>query len=243
MAKNIEEYYKYNTKKTRGIVPDISFKKQFYEYCHLLGYVILSFTVLDYLVILTSLDLSDSTWKLDTIGKIIEQSYISLLGFILIFFRSPEYFIKQNQLRIISRLSKVALYLGIIYFLFVPLVIINSTEIININKTKINIYLDSLDKNSIDNSSIKNNLNLNLDKFPSNKKQEQLNIEIDLTEELTKEKVKEKLVKNKNFILKMTLKWLIGTVIAGASFIQIWRYTKWARTAISNIDKHDRDYT
>lgn len=241
MTKSIKEYYKYDTK-NRGVYPDISFKKQLYKYCHLLGYVILSFTALDYLVILTSLDLSDSIWKLDTIGKIIEKSYISLLGFILIFLRSPEYFIKQSQLTIISILSKLALFLGIIYFSFAPLIIISSTETLNINKAKINIYLDSLDKSSVDNLSLKNSQNLDLDKFHSNKKQEQLNIKIDLTKELTKEKLKEELVKNKNFIVKMTFKWLIGTIIVGASFVQIWKYTEWARIAISKIDKHNRDY-
>ena len=241
MTKNIKEYYKYDTK-NRGIIPDILFKKQFYKYCHLLGYVILSFTALDYIIILTDLDLSDSIWKLDTLGKIIEKSYISLLGFILIFFRSPEYFIKQSQLRIISRLSKLAFLLGIIYFSFIPLIISNSIEIININKTKINIYLDSLNKNSVDNLSLKNNQNLNFDKFYSNQKQEQLNIEIDFSKELSKEKLKEELLKNKNFILKMNFKWLIGTIIAGASFVQIWKYTEWARIAINKIDKHDRDY-
>lgn len=242
MLKNILKPLPFKDKK--GIVITELIEHQSYKFFPLIGYALLIFIFVDYIFMLIPPQFFNPNWELRIMGKIIETVYVTLLGFLLVFFRPQKQFIKQTELRILSWLSRLALLLGIICFIFAPLLISNSLRINNTNQGEMNLHLenqrqqvqqftlqlDNLSEGQIQSLWAKNHQNSAPNKNISLERQkEQLISKINSVEQTRKQQFQQKLKSTKRSLFKMTLKWIIGTIVAGACFISIWKYTEWAR--------------
>jgi Na+-driven multidrug efflux pump len=73
--------------------------------------------------------LFNPAWELNIIGHLIESVWASILGFLLILFRMPEQKIYTREFKRLSLVSKLALFVAIIYFLLIPLIISDTARI------------------------------------------------------------------------------------------------------------------
>ena len=211
---------------------------------NLLGYVLLTFMAIDYVALLFPPQLLNPTWELNTIGKIIETVFVTLLGFMLIFFRPEKQAIQQGELRILTWLSWLSLILGIICFLFAPLMINNALRINNTNRTNLSVQLtnqrdrveqvelqlDGLNDTQLENLWRRNNR----DSAPNSgtsttEKKAQLSAQLTSSEQANRQQLQQRLRNRQRSLLKMTFKWVLGTIVAGVTFVSLWKYTDWAR--------------
>lgn len=233
-----------NRKKKIRILTNEITERQSYKCIHLLGYAILFFMMIDYAIILIPPHFLNPDWEFNTIGKIIDTVYVTLLGYMLVFFRPQQQSVKHSELRILYWLSWLALLLGIVCFLFVPLIIGNSWRINIANQTKINIQLanqnqqaeqlilklDNLSNRQIQNIWVRNqqasafNVNVSF-----REKKQQIVHKINSAEQRKIKQLQQNSKNNQHFLLKVTFKWLLGTIVAGVSFVSIWQYSEWAR--------------
>lgn len=242
MLKSIKKPPYHN--QAKSIITNESIQKDSYKFVNLLGYAILVFMVIDYVYLLISPQFFNPNWELTTMGKIIETVYVTLLGFMLVFFRPQKQRIKQGELRILSWLSRLALFLGILCFLFAPLLISNSLRINNANQAKINLQLENqnqqlqqftLQLDNVNEEQIRNiwarnqqNSSPNTNLSAEEQKQQILS-KVNSVKQKSTIQLQKKLNSNKHFLFKMTLKWVFGTIIAGTSFLAIWKCTQWSR--------------
>ena len=219
-------------------------QNQAFKFIHLFGYVIIAFMAIDYAALLFPPQFLNPNWELNTVGRIIESIYVTLLGFMLIFFRPEKQSIKQSELRILSLLSWSALLLGIVCFLFAPLLISNSLRINSTNTTNINfqltnqrqqveqieLQLDKLNETQLQNLWLKNQSNSVSNKNVSiAEKKQQLTNQLSSTEQANRQKLQQGLKNKQRSLFKMTFKWVLGAIISGVTFISLWKYTEWVR--------------
>ena len=219
-------------------------QNQAFKFVHLLGYVILVFMAIDYASLLFPPQFFNPNWELNTIGRIIESIFVTLLGFMLVFLRPEKQSIKRSELRILSLLSWLAFLLGIVCFLFAPLLISNSLRINSTNQTNISVQLtnqrqqveqielqlDNLNEAQLQNLWQKNQpnsaANANLSAV---EKKQQLTNKLNSTEQATRQQLQQGLKKQQRSLFKMTFKWVLGAIISGVTFISLWKYTEWVR--------------
>lgn len=212
-----------------------------------LGYGLLLFTIFDWVDTLTPLQFMNPLWEFQTIGSFVEKVVVPLLGFVLIF-TGANAGRRGWELRLIPFLSWLTLILGILYCLMVPLGVINTVRINEINTTQ---FTSQLDKQMAQIQTVKSQLSTvnneaelqvliaTLQKggiaITPNPGQSLENIKKDLTlfvtgsEEKLKAQVKEARSNQQLGLLKRSIKWNVGALIAGVWFIGIWRMTDWAR--------------
>ena len=219
-------------------------QNQAFKFIHLFGYVILVFMVIDYAALLFPAQFLNPNWELNTIGKIIESIFVTLLGFMLVFFRPEKQSIKRSELRILSLLSWLALVLGIICFLFAPLLISNALRINSTNQTNISIQLttqrqqaeqiklqlDNLNETQLQNLWLRNQANsaANTNISAAEKKQ-QLTDKLNSIEQASRQQLQQRLKNQQRSLFKMTFKWVLGAIISGVTFVSLWKYTEWVR--------------
>lgn len=217
-----------------------------YKFVHLLGYVILAFMAIDYLVLFFPPQFLNPNWEFNTMGRIIESIYVTFLGFMLVFFRPEKQTIKQGELRTLSWLSWLALVFGIFSFLFAPLLISNSLRINNSNKTdlsvqltnqrqrveKIELRLDSLNESQLQNLWQRNQADSAVESnISANEQKQQFATQLNSQEQKNRQQLQERLKKGQYSLFKITFKWVLGAIISGITFISLWKYTDWVRGA------------
>lgn len=228
--------------KTKRIITDDITEKHSYKFANLLGYIILTLMVVDYGSLLIPPQFFNPTWEIETIGEIIETVFVTLLGFMLIFFRPQQQSIKHSELKILALLSWLALILGIICFLLTPLLISNCLRLNANNQAQINLQLANqnqqfeqatLDLNKLNNEQIQNLwVKANQNSAPTiavTQQKQQLVTQIQQRQQATKQQLQQSLKNNQLSLFKMTFKWMLGAIIAGVYFVYIWQYTKWVR--------------
>ena len=231
-------------KKDKRISTNEITQNQAFKFVHLLGYVILVMMAIDYAALLFPPQFFNPNWELNTIGRIIESIYVTLLGFMLVFLRPEKQSIKRSELRILSLFSWLALLLGIICCLFAPLLISNSLRINSNNQTNLNLQLtnqrqqieqvelqiDSLNEAQLQNLWQRNQSNsaANINISAAEKKQ-QLTNKLNSSEQANRQQLQQTLKNQQRSLFKMTFKWVLGAILAGITFISLWRYTEWTR--------------
>ncbi|MDJ0724335.1 MAG: HpsJ family protein [Prochloraceae cyanobacterium] len=217
---------------------------------NLVGYVFVILTLLDLGYLLIHPQFFNPQWEMRTIGKAIETVWAILLGFLLIFHLPETTSIKPQKFKQLSRLSWLAFAIGIIYLLMIPM-LGNNARIIAKNNRAQSIQL--IERKTLQFKQFEQKLsgtsNANLAQFLQFKESDKMTIKSPekLRKKLIKdvrgkrEKIenqlkKQLLIKQKNLI-KVTLKWTIGAIISGVSFIMMWKWTKWIRLAVVRGDR------
>ncbi len=212
-----------------------------------LGYALLLFTIFDWADTLTPLQFMNPLWEFQTIGAFVEKAVVPLLGFVLVF-TGANSGRRGWELRLITFLSWLTLLIGIFYCLMVPLGIINTVRINEINTTQFTSQLDKQmaqiqavkgQLSSVNNEADLRGIIATLQKggiaITPNPGESVETIKKDLTtfvtgsEDKLKAQVKEARSNQQLGLLKRSIKWNIGALIAGVWFIGIWRMTDWAR--------------
>jgi ribosomal protein S8 len=232
---------KKNYKKTKSILTDQLIENKSYNFVVLVGYVILGLVFCDYLNLLIPPQLFNPNWELETLGKIIETSWILLLGFMLVFFRTQERAIRQRELKLLSFFSWITLVVAICYFLAAPLLISDALRINQTNKAQLNTQLtnqnqqveqvftqiNQASKQDIDFFRASNQLPNSSSSIQDVKKQ-LVNV-IQQKQKTATEQLKRSFKNQQRQLFKITFKWVIGTIISGIAFVTVWQYTSWAR--------------
>ena len=236
-----------NSKPTQESTPfDGQLKANSGSLIHRVGYAILALACLDYLMLLIPPQFLQPIWEFETIGKFVELVWAPLLGYILIFYRQEQNLSNRRELRILSILSWLALGLGILYLIMIPLLVNNSIRIYQGYQAG---AINQLDLQSTQTEEVKQQLNqatpeqlesiisqdnqteTELDSSPGQIK-DKLITRLEKYEQANKDQIKTALQEKRNSLLKVSIKWTIGAIIAGVAFILVWQSTAWARDLV-----------
>ena len=243
MLKNIvpNKAKKNGYRKTRSILTDETIEHKSYRFVALVGYVILGLMFFDYVHLLVPPQLLNPNWELETIGRIIESIWILLLGLMLIFFRPKQKSIKKGELRLLSFLSWMSLFVAICCFLATPLLISNAIRINQTNKAQINAQLTT---QNIQVETLLTQVEkatdgqitafLRSNQLPDNpsstvEAKEQLSSVIQERQDISSDRLQQRLKNQQVKLFKSTFKWAIGALILGVAFVSVWKYTGWSR--------------
>ena len=211
-----------------------------------IGYGLLVLALFDVIEMFIPVRFMNPNWEFQTIGALVEKVAVPLIAFVLIFFAGLNE--RGNKEGIVLKiLSWLTLLLGIIYFLIVPLGVINTVRIYKQQQEQITVRLNQ-QKTVIE--QVKKNLDgpvteaqmqqflarLNGGRAPEIKSPEelqqakqQLSTFINKGESELETQVQAARSTQRVNLLKKSIKWNLGALIAGALFITIWRSTAWAR--------------
>ena len=224
--------------------------KQTFSLLRSLGYFSLALFLLDILTIIVPLKFTDSIWELNTYGQIVERVPLLLLSFPLIFF--GEYSARMQWEQITTKIiSWMALVIAILFFLGVPLGIVNTFRVQNIRQAEVitkaaqqsgsvQEIADHLNKATTDNE-IRNVLKA------MNPQQQALVAKIskpqevkkkllsEITNSLTQTQTQSETIKRQisTALWKDSVKWAIAASLSGLFLLYVWAQSKWARVGIN----------
>ena len=215
---------------------------------HSIGYGLLLFVFIDIIDLVVPFHFMDSVWELQTLGAVVERVPLPLIGLVLIFYKEADFRAKW-ELNILKLLSHASLLVGILFLLLIFLCVSNTFRINKLNDDRVNTQanqqLSQLQQteqqiNTATDTELINFINqLSSQNTAPNapKTQNPQELRSRLLGELGKSKnqVKvesETLRKTRRLaLIKSSIKWSLGCLIAGDLFIRVWQATRWARTA------------
>ncbi|MBW4662271.1 MAG: HpsJ family protein [Drouetiella hepatica Uher 2000/2452] len=226
---------------------------QFVKPLHWIGYGLLILSLISLVDALVPTDLMNPVWEFQTMGAIIEQSPLILVGLFMVFLVDPDRLMKWDEF-ILKGLSWLALGVGLMYLLMIPLCIVDAVRVHR--QANQQIFSQVSEKREAV-QQVKDKLN----QAKTVGELEQLLISLDgagVAPEITPtqpvEQVKQKLAQaiaqgeqNLNAqaqqaqqaqsldLLKKAVKWNLGALVSGLLFISIWRGTPWARQRRQNF--------
>ncbi|WP_204154279.1 HpsJ family protein [Leptolyngbya sp. CCY15150] len=204
------------------------------------GYGLLVLAFLSWVAFLTPLNLMNPTWEFQAIGGLVERVPVLLLAFLLIFFGEMS-FRKPWERPIIHTLSWLCLVLGLLFFLMMPLGIVNTFRINQQNAvtatTEYNRQLEEAAnlEAELDRASTADILaflesqgaEVNLDN-PDQVK-DLLRDEINAGRASLTEDYNELRANQRLSLFKNSVQWNLGALLSGVLLVYIWRSTAWAR--------------
>lgn len=212
----------------------------------LVGYTFLILFALDLAEIFIPPQFLNPEWEFQTLGNLVERVAIPFIALILIF-HGGNYLRKGWEFIVLTSLSWLSLFVGILFLLSVPLGIINTMRIDTLTNTKITegtnqrlevlqqvetrlkdvqnkqdmqVLISQLDSGNtpvIENEQQLTQVKTNLAEFITNSRN-QLNRQAEMARK-----------QNQKSLLKRSVKWNLGALISGILFIMTWQMTKWAR--------------
>lgn len=210
----------------------------------LLGVGLLVFTLVDYIYIFIPPQFTNPSWEFQTIGALVEHAVFPLLGLIFVFYRHEGYIGKLEK-NLLGFLSWVSLLVGLLYLLMLPLGVADTWRIYHANNAQI---ASQLSQQSQQLEQIKEQLNqattdeqlgqLAAALTPQSRSpqikntqefKDQLQTQISQSErsmQLEADKVRSA---QRQTLIKNSVKWNLGALIAATLFILIWHLTDWAR--------------
>ena len=211
----------------------------------LVGYILLVFSLIDYIAILIPPHLTDPTWELQTAGLFVDHIWAPLLGLVLIFFYTKKRWVSPREITILRCLSWLSFFLGLVYLLMLPLGINNSLTIYFNNSNqitnqaaqqthllqKLNQQLNAA-TTADQLKTIAKIINPQSDtqlKTPPQELKNQLSQRIQAAEKNVSNTAK--VVKQQQSIklMKDAVRVNLGELLAGVCLITIWNLTRWVR--------------
>ena len=209
------------------------------------GYGLLVFSLFDYLHIVIPPQFTNFVWEFQTIGALVEHVATALLGLAIIFYR-PQGYITELERKLLGCLSWVSLLLGIIYLLMLPLGITDTWRIYNANQAEASARVSQKTqplqqlKTKLDQAKTDEQLRQVFASLtPENripqidqpqKVKDELLAKISQSQKTVKDQADLVAANQRKTLLKNSLKWNLGALIAGSLFIVIWYLTGWARS-------------
>ncbi len=208
-----------------------------------LGYGLLVFALFNYIHILIPLGLTNPEWELLTIGALVEQAAIPLLGLSFIFYRRQGY-INTWERMLMRCLSWVALLLGLFYLLLIPLGVADTWRLYQAVDAQITAQsqpteqLQSL-KEQLHQAKTEQQLKQVLVsvtppaaraqiQYPQALK-DKLLVTIGQAQQNLQLQTQGIAANQKLVLLKNSLKWNLGALLSGCLLILFWQLTNWVR--------------
>ena len=210
----------------------------------LLGYGLLVLASIDYVYIVIPAHLTNPLWEFETIGALVEHAALPLLGLIFVFYRHKGYIVKREK-KLLWFLSWVSLLLGLLYLLMLPLGVADTWRIYHASNAQITAQLS---QQSQEFQQIKGKLNEatteeQLEQLVASLTPEGGSLQIkdpqafkdkflaQITESERKAQVQADTasITQSQELLKNSLKWNLGSLIAGVLFMWVWHLTSWTR--------------
>lgn len=211
---------------------------------NLVGYSLLIFSLFDYLHIIIPPQFTNFIWEFQTIGTLVEHVAVPLIGLAMVFYR-PEGFIGKWEKILLGLLSWVCLLLGVLYILMVPLGITDTWRIYNANQAEASARVSQKTQplQQLKTKLVQAKTNEQLQQVfasltPENripqidqpqKVKDELLAKISQSQKTVKDQADLAAANQRKTLLKNSLKWNLGALVAGVFLICIWRFTDWAR--------------
>ncbi len=204
-----------------------------------LGYGLLVLALFDVVEMLVPPNFMNPAWEFQTIGALVERVPVPLIGLAFVFYGEMNSR-KRWEFPVLKVLSWLALVMGVVYILSIPLGVINAARLQRQSSTQINILskqqinraeqvkkqIDLATPEQIDNLLKRQGRSLELE--PEKLKQRLLG-EVSQAKQKIKSQAKAtESIRGLN-LLKKAVKWNLGAVVAGILCINIWKGTDWAR--------------
>ena len=205
-----------------------------------LGYGLLILALFDIVEMLVPPNFMNPAWEFQTIGALVERVPVPLIGFAFVFYGEMNSR-SRWEFPVLKILSWLALVMGVIYILSIPLGVINAarlqrqsaSQIHTVSKQQITRaeqvekQLNLATPEQIDNLLKRQGRSLEAQK-PEKLKQQLLG-EVFQVKQKIKSQAKATESSRGLSLLKKAVKWNLGAVVAGILYINIWRVTDWAR--------------
>lgn len=214
---------------------------------HLLGYGLLLFALCDYLHIVIPPRLTDPVWEFQTIGALVEHVAIPLLGLLFVFYRYQGY-IREFERKLLGLLSWTALLLGLLYLFMVPLGVTDTWRLYQRNQAEISAQVlqqnqqfqqikGQLSQAKTDRQIEQLAASLTSQRTPQVKNPQefknQLLTQVSQAEQNIQAQARNVQQNQKISLLKNSVKWNLGALIAATLLLSIWHHTRWARKSRS----------
>ncbi|PZD71655.1 hypothetical protein C1752_04999 [Acaryochloris thomasi RCC1774] len=214
---------------------------------HWVGYGLLLFVGLDLAAIFYPSYFTDPAWEFQTIGQLVERVPVPLLGLLLVFFgeRKPR---ARWEFPILKLLSWITLLAGLIFLLVIPLGITDTLRLdqmaqerVNINTEQQLVRIQQVEE-LVQQATTPSQLAAIAQRYrvaeldlPSSETEDVEPLRGQFSDALAqRQRVLEsnrliKLTGQRNRLLKQSVKWHIGALIAAILLIGLWKGSRWAR--------------
>lgn len=212
-----------------------------------IGYGFLLMSLLDFITLITPTRFMNPVWEFQTFGAIVERSAVLLLGFALVFFGERDGRSKL-ELPLLRLLSWLVLVIAVLFFLMIPLGVFNSFRIDRLNKQQITaqIVRGKTQVQQIQQQLAEITTKEQMEDFLNSFSRAGRSPEIGSTQQLEEVKgqlasslvqgeknlstqAKELQANHRLELLKSSVKWNLGALIAGVLLLGIWQGSRWAR--------------
>lgn len=209
----------------------------------MVGYGLLVLALFDVIQLFISPSFMNPSWELQTMGGLIERIPVPLLGLALVFF-GEDYNRTGLEDILLKLLSWLTLLLAVVSLLLIPLGINNTLRLNTLNNQQIAAQaeqqisqLEQVEAQVQGGSPEQlQTLGLELNRLGlpiDSQNPEQLRSEILQNIPIAKERVQtqaaQQIANQRQTLLKNSVKWNLGALVASVLFFMIWRGTRWAR--------------
>jgi hypothetical protein len=205
-----------------------------------LGYGLLLLALFDIVEMFVPPNFMNPAWEFQTIGSLVERVPVPLIGLVLVFFGELH---SRNKLEfpILKFLSWLTLLLGILFFLLIPLGLMNTmrlntqnvAQIRNVSNQQVS-QAEQLEQ-QVSKASPEQISNFFKSQGRSLDGKNPQDLKNQLLSDVSKAKkqIKTQAEATQSLrgltLIKTSAKWNLGALVAGTLFISIWKGTRWAR--------------
>lgn len=208
------------------------------------GYALLALAMIDFINIFIPSHFTNPFWEFQTIGALVDHVPIPLIGLMLIFVGEMNYR-EKIEIFVLKFCSWLSLIIALLFILLVPLGISdtlrineqNHIQIINQSSQQIS-QIEQLKeilnkaKTDQDIENVFHALN-HQEKLPDFKNPQDIKskllAQVTKTDNNIKNQTEVTQNKTRRELIRNSVKWNLGAIIAGTAFIFVWRTTEWAR--------------
>lgn len=221
--------------------------RKFLYVLHWCGYGFLLLAAFDILQSLIPLGFTNPLWEMATMSNLVERVPIPILGFLLVFWGEDEER-KIWEERILQVFPWLCLIFSIVFFLMLPLTVINTMRINQANTLQVDQKLQQEERQIEQLESQVNQVNLEqlraiatqlksvgIVSMEVNITQPQPQLKADILAQIAKAKIQmperaSALKNNQRFdLFKKSLKLFLGALISSVLYFQIWRSSSWIK--------------
>jgi hypothetical protein len=208
-----------------------------------IGYVLLFFSLIDFIDTIVPPLLTNPNWEFQTFGQIVERVPVVLLGFAMVY-AGREIGRNPKERFILPALSWIALVIGIMYIVLIPLGVVNTNRLLNLNNQQVVQVNENMARVKKVGASLKKATtadelqqllaqdlgvtnpvpDLNNPQRANEIRQQLGNVVQGGESQLTAQLEQLKLARLN--ILKKSVKWNLGSFLAAVLFIYIWRLSR-----------------
>ncbi|MFB8789925.1 MAG: HpsJ family protein [Potamolinea sp.] len=197
------------------------------------GYGLLMLALFDLVAIFVPLRLTNPVWQFETMGAIVERVAVPLIGLVLISFGETE-FRSDFEQKVLKFLSWLCLIVGVLFILLLPLGLINTWQVKMISNNQINnqflqqkSQMERAEKklNQMKDEELANYIKSQgrtLDNQTPEQAKEQFLAKLNKDKQQMQTRLEEVKTNRRLVLIKNSVKWNLGALVAGVLFIYIW---------------------